>query len=144
MIEDGVTSIGDYSFSYCAALTNVDIHDGVTSIGGLAFYNCTALTDINIPNGVTSISQAAFQNCTSLTSVTIGNSVTSIGQYTFTGCTGLTSIICEPTTPPTLSNANTFNNTNNCPIYVPAASVDTYKTANIWSTYASRIQAIQS
>jgi hypothetical protein len=29
-----------------------------------------------------------------------------------------------------------------CIIYVPSASVDTYKAASGWSTYASRIQAI--
>jgi len=36
-----------------------------------------------------------------------------------------------------------FYDTNNCPIYVPAASVDAYKSASGWSAYASRIQAIQ-
>ena len=47
-----------------------------------------------------------------------------------------------PTTPPTLSS-NALDYTNNCPIYVPSASVNAYKSANNWSTYASRIQAIQ-
>jgi hypothetical protein len=37
---------------------------------------------------------------------------------------------------------NAFYNTNNCPIYVPSASVNAYKSASGWSTYASRIQAI--
>lgn len=35
-----------------------------------------------------------------------------------------------------------FIDTNNCPIYVPEASVDDYKTAEWWSDYADRIQAI--
>jgi len=35
-----------------------------------------------------------------------------------------------------------FDSTNNCQIYVPAASVDAYKAATNWSSYASRIQAI--
>ena len=35
-----------------------------------------------------------------------------------------------------------FNYTNDCPIYVPAGSVDVYKDAEGWSEYASRIQAI--
>jgi len=37
-----------------------------------------------------------------------------------------------------------FYNTNNCPIYVQADSVDAYKAATNWKTYASRIQAIPS
>ena len=34
-----------------------------------------------------------------------------------------------------------FNNTNDCPIYVPAGSVEAYKVAQYWSDYADRIQA---
>ena len=83
----------------------------------------------------------AFYGCTSLTSITIPSGVTSIGNNTFNGCTSLTSITVEATTPPTLG-LNVFNNTNNCPIYVPAESVDAYKTANNWSKYADRIKAI--
>jgi hypothetical protein len=44
-------------------------------------------------------------------------------------------------TPPTLGS-NAFDSTNNCPIYVPAESVNTYKSATNWSTYADRIQAM--
>jgi hypothetical protein len=36
-----------------------------------------------------------------------------------------------------------FADTNDCPIYVPADSVDAYKAAENWSQYAKRIQAIQ-
>ena len=39
-------------------------------------------------------------------------------------------------------NSNAFDNTNNCPIYVPAESVSAYQSAPNWSTHASRIQAI--
>ena len=77
-----------------------------------------------------------------LTSVIIGSGVTNIEQYAFENCSGLTSITCLATTPPTLVSYNAFSNTNNCNIYVPSASVNAYKSASGWSTYASRIQAI--
>jgi len=48
-------------------------------------------------------------------------------------------VIVNATTPPTLG-ASAFNNTNDCPIYVPCSSVSAYKAASNWSTYASRIQ----
>ena len=41
-----------------------------------------------------------------------------------------------------MNNTNALENTNNCPIYVPANLVNTYKSDNNWKTYASRIQAI--
>ncbi|MCD7902690.1 MAG: leucine-rich repeat protein [Oscillospiraceae bacterium] len=91
-IPDSVTSIGDYAFYECSSLTNVTIPDSVTSIGDYAFYECSSLTSVAIPDSVTSIGQSAFGGCTGLTSVTIPDSVTSIGSYAFEGCTGLTSV----------------------------------------------------
>ena len=126
-----------------ATITAEDLA-GVTSIGDQAFSYCISLTSITIPDNVTSIGNGAFRNCSRLTSITIPDSVTSIGQSAFSGCSSLTSVTILRTTPPTLANANAFSNTNNCPIYVPSASVSTYKSASRWSTYASRIQAIPS
>ena len=139
--KEGTVSITENAFSSCTSLTSVTIPSGVTSIGYGTFYRCTSLTSITIPSSVTSIGTYAFQNCTSLTSITIPSSVTSINGEAFYNCTSLTSITVEATTPPTLGSS-AFNNTNNCPIYVPAESVDAYKTASGWSSYASRIQSI--
>ena len=80
VIEDGVTSIGNWAFESCNNLISITIPDGVTSIGAYAFSNCWYLTNITIPNSVTSIENYAFRNCSSLTSITIPNSVTSIGR----------------------------------------------------------------
>ena len=92
VIEDGVTSIGNWAFESCNNLISITIPDGVTSIGAYAFSNCWYLTNITIPNSVTSIENYAFRNCSSLTSITIPNSVTSIGSYAFSDCRSLTSI----------------------------------------------------
>ena len=140
-IPNSVTSIGDYAFFRCSGLTSVSIGSGVISIGRSAFYGCS-ITDITIPDGVRSIGDSAFHDCRSLTSITIPDSVTSIGEYAFRSCSDLISVTAKATTPPTMGT-QVFNDTNNCPIYVPSASVNAYKTAANWSTYASRIQAIQ-
>ena len=92
VIEDGVTSIGNYAFSDCSSLTSITIPDSVTSIGYYAFFYCTILTSITISDSVTSIGNYAFFYCRSLTSITIPDSVTSIGNYAFSNCTNLTSI----------------------------------------------------
>lgn len=127
-------------------ITNVkgsaEIKGCVTTIGSRAFQGCTNLASVNIPDSVTTIGGNAFAGCYALASITIPDSVTSIGSSAFMLCPGLTGVTVNATTPPTLGNNSVFNNTNNCPIYVPAASVLAYQTATNWSTYASRIQAI--
>ena len=89
---DGVTSIGNYTFSNCAGLTSITIPDGVTAIGEQAFSGCTNLTSITIPDGVTEIGYWAFSSCSGLIRVTIPSSVTTIGEYAFNGCSSLISV----------------------------------------------------
>ena len=69
VINNGVTSIGNYAFSNCSGLTSIEIPDSVTSIGEGAFYDCSGLTSIEIPNSVTSIGEAAFYGCEKLNDV---------------------------------------------------------------------------
>lgn len=88
------------------------------------------------------VPQEFIKELSAIKEVVVGNDITSIGGYAFYNCTSLTSVTVNATTPPTLGDSYVFNSTNNCPIYVPSASVNTYKTATNWSTYASRIQAI--
>ena len=64
-IPNGVTSIGNYAFSGCAGLTNVEIPDSVTSIGIESFY--CGITSIVIPASVISIDEFAFMGCDGLT-----------------------------------------------------------------------------
>ncbi|MBO5836451.1 MAG: leucine-rich repeat protein, partial [Oscillospiraceae bacterium] len=71
VVEDGVTTIGQWAFGGCNSLISVTIPDSVTAIGSYAFVNCTGLTSITIPDSVTSIGSSAFSGCRSLESMTI-------------------------------------------------------------------------
>lgn len=71
VIPEGVTTIGEYTFSGCRGLTSVFIPDGVTSIGEFAFYGCSGLSSISIPKSVTSIKKNAFESCRGLTKVVV-------------------------------------------------------------------------
>ena len=92
VIEDGVTSIGEFAFRDCSSLTSIEIPSSVTSIGDYAFGYCSSLASIEIPSSVTNIGNGAFSDCSSLASITIPESVTSIGNFAFCGCIRLTDI----------------------------------------------------
>lgn len=141
-IGNNVSVLGDYSFASCSSLTSITLPNSVTSIGNNAFNGCTNLTSVTIGNSVTSIGNMAFRNCRSLTSVVIPNSVDFIDKNAFNNCFSLTSVTVLAETPPTLGSGVFSGTHNSLVIYVPAASVDAYKTATNWSSYASRIQAI--
>lgn len=140
-IPYSVTSFSSAAFSKCSSLQSLTLPQATNAIGVWSFEGCTSLTTLSIPNATQYINQGAFQNCSGLTSASIGTGVTLIDSDAFKGCSSLTSVTINATTPAELGTG-AFDNTNNCPIYVPSASVNIYKAATNWSTYASRIQAI--
>lgn len=117
----------------------------VSSIRSYAFYNCTALNKA-VFGAVSSVADRAFEGCTALTTADF-HAATSIGTYAFDGCIALTALILRSETMATLSRTNAFTSTpiasGSGYIYVPAALVDSYKTATNWSTYAAQIRAIE-
>ena len=146
---DGLTIVSN---TYEDGKGIIKLSGNATTIGERAFYNCTSLTSIEIPDGVTSIGGSAFYDCTSLTSIEIPDSVTSIGNGVFEDCTSLTSITVNAITPPELGSLGLDNcsssgsgsgsgSGSDYTIYIPAESVDTYKSASVWSDYACKIEA---
>ena len=125
-------------------ITTAVMSDGITIIGSNAFADCHSLSSVTIGNYVNTIDSFAFEECPGLSSITFPKSVKTI-RYNTLRCeyytSSLSSIICLGTTPPSIFGS-TFSNTNNCPIFVPDESVNAYKTAANWSTYASRIHAM--
>ena len=140
------TLIGTEAFRGCFRLTSVNFPN-VLSISASAFTNCSALISVDFPN-VTNIGSSAFSNCASLTTVKLSN-VTNIGSYAFYSCSKLMSVyllnsMVLPYTSHILTNTPIFTSTYTGSfgsIYVPASLVDSYKTANGWSSYSSRIVA---
>ena len=92
VIENGVTTIGDYAFDECCNVTDVMIPETVTAIGQHAFSNCTSLTRMTIPESITAIGSVAFASCSNLISVTIPKNITTIGWSTFYNCTSLADV----------------------------------------------------
>ena len=128
-------------FSNCYHLKEVTFGKvGVISNG--AFHSCKALTQVDLRgSGVRQIGEAAFASCTALTKVFLPASVEKIDGLVFGYCKSLQSITIDALNPPTLTSDIFFGlNADQIPnIYVPAISVDDYKRAAKWSTYAAKI-----
>ena len=92
IVEEGVTSIGNYAFNKCSSLVSIDLPDGLTSIGEDAFSRCSGLVSIDLPDSLTFIDEYAFEDCSSLTSIALPDSLTFIGWRMFAGCSNLASI----------------------------------------------------
>ncbi len=138
-LSNGITTIDNGVFSWCQSLKNIDIPDQVTSIGNDVFYDCRSLESICIPDSVTSIGVCAYQGCSSLTSVTIPENVTNIGSYAFSGTMNLSTVYCKATTPPTYGGNVFQQEVSDITIYVPMDSIEDYKTAIGWKSYADAI-----
>lgn len=128
-IEDGVTSIGDYSFTVSynsnagglngryglSNLQSVDIGNTVESIGVGAFYDNDQLTDIDIPSSVATIGNSAF-SMSGLKTCKLHEGLLTIGESAFT-FTSLTNI----NIPDNISSieSNAFANISSINVTIP-------------------------
>ena len=80
-----VTTIGEYAFYGCSALTSVTVESGsaLTDIGYSAFMNCGELVSMQLPEGLVSIAGYAFCNNEKLFEIDVPESVQSLGCNAF-------------------------------------------------------------
>ncbi len=143
MIPENVYQIDAYAFRGCTSLETVLIKGQLTSLQGMIFYDCTSLKIVEFAEGITRLMDRMFGNCVSLETITLPASIERIDAQIFAGCTNLKTVYVKATTPPDMSywvfTDNEHQNLN-CKIYVPAESVEEYKKASNWSTYADQIE----
>jgi hypothetical protein len=140
-----VTSLRSRACQGATRLVTVNL-PSVTSIGAYAFYGCTELITVHIPL-LTDIPSQTFHNCTKLQHADMGQAG-SIAAQAFNACHDLTELVLRKADSIcTLSNTNGVKNSaignGTGYVYVPAALIDTYKSANNWSAFADRFRAIE-
>ncbi len=91
VIEEGITSVGNFAFSNAVNLTEVTMADSVSSIGESAFRNCGQLADVVWSENLVEVKGFAFMGCTSLPAAELV-SVQTIGNSAFFGCSALTDL----------------------------------------------------
>ena len=138
----GLIVLGDSSLHHNEGLQEVILPDTVKSIEKDALSHCYSLVSLELPSNLEYLGQSAFLYCTALRGIVLPASLKSIGIFAFEHDKELESITCLAPTPPS-GGTNMFHDTGECPIYVPAASVEAYRSAPYWSDYAHRIRAIE-
>ena len=166
-IPNTVGSIGWYALGNCKKLTSIEIPESVMSIEWFAFDGCSGLENISasggryysldnclidnyshmvvlgcknsvIPeDGVDGIDRLAFSGCTGLTEITIPENVSWIRFDSFCDCTGLTAVTVKATTPPVYETYNYAFSNYDIPLYVPAESIEAYRTADVWANFTN-------
>ena len=84
VVQQGVTTIGDYAFYGCENVTSVTLPDTVTQIGKLAFYGCKALRTLTVPDSVLVVEDYAFAKA-GLQSIVFRGSAPVLGAGIFAG-----------------------------------------------------------
>lgn len=140
VIPNSVTSIGDYAFQGCSGLNGtLTLSASVTQILGGIFAGCTNINGVlTIPSSVTSIAASAFYDCKKISELEIGQNCSTIGDEAFQNAAALSKITVSKVIPPTITSS-TFGGVSKttCKVYVPAESVNAYKTAAYWSAFVS-------
>lgn len=87
-VDAGITSLSDFAFFGCSALTSVQFAEGgcLTTVGGSVFNGCTSLRELVLPGYVKMIYGNAFRGCSSLEKIYLPDSTSYIAGNTFAGC----------------------------------------------------------
>ena len=140
-----MTSIGSSAFSGCYDLTKVTLNsnDIVSTSYNKSTLFGSKVKEYIIGNDVKTIGENAFVQCTDLTTITIGSDVESIGDRAFAEDTKLEKIVSYAKNVPTTSR-NAFENSylDYVTLYVPASSIDAYKSTAPWKS-ASQILPLE-
>lgn len=86
-------------FSDRADIRKIVVQNGVTSIGNYAFYGCENVTSVALPSTVTQIGKLAFYGCRNLSSLTLPDSLTMVEDYAFAKASGLGTIAFKGSAP---------------------------------------------
>ena len=129
-----------YTFSTTGEHT-VEFQLSNSEMLGSTVFRQTPIKSIVFPEGLKSVDTYLCYQCTSLIKVTFPSTTTNIGGQSFYSCSALTDFTIKAIEAPTLGS-NVLRSANLVTIYVPSESVDAYKAASGWSSYASKIQAI--
>lgn len=146
-IPANIKELPESAFSDCSGLQKIVIPEGITEIKRYAFTNCSSLTDIELPKSLTTIRGRVIEGCKSLRNLTIHQNVSLIEQHAFDGCQAIEEIHLQravlPQTPMPqgwLVDRPVIEADNNCTLYVPKGSVESYQASQYWNSFKNIVE----
>ena len=123
------------------------VPDGLTKITKQYSICFSKLTSLVFPDSVTEIGARAVENCNEMTRVEFGAGLQVLNSSAIEGARILRKVVVKATVPPTITSPYIFGTYgmfgNVDSVYVPAGSVNAYKSALGWKEGASKIKAIE-
>jgi hypothetical protein len=116
--------------------TTYALPNTVKTIGYGAFWGAK-LTNIDLPEGLSTINTYGLGDCSSLESLTLPSTLTTIagsGIRFALSTSHIKYVICKAVTPPSVGQYGL--GLGAIPLYVPAESVETYKTNSNWKGFS--------
>ena len=144
MYDGSTIELDDCAFWHCE---NLESFKGVVAAGakmnisaiGSTVFGYTAIEELNfLDSSFTSIDRT-FRQCITLKTLFLPKTLSQIGECSFEDCENLTNLYIAAIIPPSLSEDAFKGICEEVVIYVPAESVDTYKSADGWKDYANAI-----
>lgn len=139
VLPESLDFIGDYAFGELSGFDASDelvLPGSLKYIGRYAFRFLDGITSLIVSEGVETIEYSAFWRLTTISELVLPSTLKVLGDYSFYSVTA-DRIYCYAEVPPTASGQYFFWSTPNdtLKLYVPAGSVEAYKTAPYWSVY---------
>lgn len=141
VIPRGFIQLGNYMFSECRLLSVICLprktkpYNSYESLDGCQNLKRIFVTEES--DTFPKINYSAVLKCT------VKENITKIPTGCFNNCKGMKLIRFLPNVPPAVANVNAFGNmATTCIVEVPAASLETYKTATNYGTIAAQMVGV--
>lgn len=158
-LTSNLTSIGSYAFIGCSQLKEVRYNvlddlatylqtdhpeivvDYDSNCDFKYYQNNQEITSLKIPAGITSIGKNVFQKYKGIQSLTFSPDLTSISDLQFScDFTNLKSVSVGWQDPIAAGTFFGDANMNNCTLYVPKGTKNTYSKADVWKNFGKIIE----
>ena len=124
-------------FRGCSLLEEVALPASLDTVGDYAFSGCLSLTQVALPSTLRHVGEAAFSGSVALQQVVLPEGVEYLGEYAFYRCVSLLSVVSLSLVPPLVEGGGTFQGVpDSAVLRVPAAAVESYRTAFGWNRFA--------
>ena len=93
ILNEGITSIGNYAFDGFSEIKNIEIPNSIISIGDYSFYECSGLESVKFGESLKTFGKYSFGKCSSLKSISLPETVETINEGSFHSCSSLSEIV---------------------------------------------------